>query len=510
MESLVLWEVSRKQNYIFESNTLKENIGASIIVEKVVEELPSSIDSSYSENLVYNGGGSSLYRFDTEEDSKEFIKSISENILRKYPGIEIFMIKVNYDKKKDKIIEVMGEAYRRLAIKKNRRLHSGQQTSFGIEKRCTSTGLVAVESELNFNTNKSKDISEEIKLKLEHSRHRSEKFNKLIPQGKETTVFNDLVRGDKNYIAVVHIDGNKMGQKVDSLREIFKDKYQDGNYEMVNSQYISALKAFSKKIKELYEQSFIEMTKAIQANKDKLLEDTAIDEGKFPIIPIIVAGDDITYVTNGKIGIETARVFLEYLSKSKIEIYDGQMYDLNACAGIAIVRTSYPFVRAYELAEDLCGNAKTRLRDEYPDGDYSLLDWHVEQGDLIGNISEIRQEQYRTVIDNKNLSMRPLYLNNGNDGEWRTYDNFIQAYENINESMIARNKIKELREILRKGEKETELFLQSNNITGLLGSLKNTVGEYCFNGSTCIYYDAIEVLDMYIRFNAEGEENEKL
>lgn len=55
MSSLVLWEVSKKQGYIFSSNRLKENIGASIIVEKVVEDLPGTLNISYKDNLIYNG-----------------------------------------------------------------------------------------------------------------------------------------------------------------------------------------------------------------------------------------------------------------------------------------------------------------------------------------------------------------------------------------------------------------------------------------------------------------------
>lgn len=511
MEALVLWEVARKQNYIFSSNRLKENIGGSIIVERVVEDLPKQVNPSFEGSLIYNGGGSSLYKFSSKEEAKEFIKSISERILRDYPGVEVFMVMVNYDSKKEKIIDVIGEAYKKLGKKKSNRLNSGRQISFGIEKLCDSTGLPAVKRSKDLESGEEKYISEEIQVKLDNSSRRNEKFSKLLLNKKMTKGFRDMAKGEKNYMAVVHIDGNRMGEKFASLRNKFV--YKEGRFEETNKSYIHALKNFSNNIKTAYEKAFIAMSKSIEENREELKDDTGIEDGLFPLIPIIVAGDDITYVTNGKIGIETARVFLEHLYNNEIEIYNGEMVNLNACAGVAIVRTSYPFIKAYELAENLCENAKKELKKQYSDKDYSLIDWHLEQGDLRGSIEEIRMEHYKTIEDGRDLFMTPVYLNNEDNCIWKTYDNFKEAYNNLNhreikEEYIARNKIKELREIFKKGESETELFLKVNKLTSYFSRLKNTKGEYCFNDEGCMYYDAIEIMDLYIELGTKGEEDE--
>ena len=45
---LVISEVSKKQGYIYKTNKLKENIGASTIIEYVTEDLPKSIGKSYN------------------------------------------------------------------------------------------------------------------------------------------------------------------------------------------------------------------------------------------------------------------------------------------------------------------------------------------------------------------------------------------------------------------------------------------------------------------------------
>ena len=48
MEHLVLMEVGRKQSYIFKSNKLKENIGASMIIQYVTEDLPRNKMSTFN------------------------------------------------------------------------------------------------------------------------------------------------------------------------------------------------------------------------------------------------------------------------------------------------------------------------------------------------------------------------------------------------------------------------------------------------------------------------------
>lgn len=70
---LVISEVSKKQGYIFKTNKLKENIGASTIIEYITEGLPKKMlaevlgKTDIEENIVNAGGGNSLFIVDSKD-----------------------------------------------------------------------------------------------------------------------------------------------------------------------------------------------------------------------------------------------------------------------------------------------------------------------------------------------------------------------------------------------------------------------------------------------------------
>ena len=57
MGFLTILEVSKKQYYIFKSNKLKENIGASEIIRYVTEELVNIKCKQYKGKILNTGGG---------------------------------------------------------------------------------------------------------------------------------------------------------------------------------------------------------------------------------------------------------------------------------------------------------------------------------------------------------------------------------------------------------------------------------------------------------------------
>ncbi len=504
MNTLVLWEFSRKQNYIFNSNKLVECVGASLIIRDLTENFNEY--KLKEDNFIIRGGGKTLYLFETEKESEEFIRDYSLNVIKDYPGLELFMVKQNFDIKRDSIKEVINQIYRKLEEKKGSRLYAGNQIGFGIERECTSTKYPA--AGYYEEDNEKRYISSEVIVKRKIGKENDKDFfDNLIPKGYVfSKKMDDLVKdSSKSYVAVVHIDGNGMGKKIKNLGKAV-NKGIDESEENFNRKYIRILRGFSSEINEKYSNAFKDMcTSVAEKNQDNLKDCTKLEENIIPIRPLIMAGDDVTYISNGYIGIETARLFIENLNKYHITIEGIDLGKLHACAGIAIVKKGYPFIEAYDLSEDLCQNAKRMLLDRNYE-DESSIDFHITQGNLNKSIYEIREEDYKINSDNINLTMRPLVLNNSKD--WRNYNNFLESFENIKKSIdedkIGRGKIKELREVLTKGIEETKYFFKfyKINCEKYFKSLEAT-GEYCFNmrDNTCMYLDAIEVMDLFIKLN---------
>lgn len=113
-----------------------------------------------------------------------------------------------------------------------------------------------------------------------------------------------------SFIAVVHIDGNAMGKRAEQVRTRQEGKGWNA--------YKAALKKFSDDIDNAFKKAYKEMAEAMKAGR---LDSLKLENRKFPIRRIILAGDDVCFVTEGRIGIEAARIFIEKLLAIKRCLY---------------------------------------------------------------------------------------------------------------------------------------------------------------------------------------------
>lgn len=441
----MILEVSQKQNYIFSSNELKENAKRSAIINYVTSSLffNDVAGDLYNEdeNYVYSGGGHTILQFENKECAHRFAAKVTEAAIRRYEGLEIFVRQMEYNEKQQPG-ENLKNLSKELEKKKSMRASSFRQTAFGFEQLDEITYKPVLSKDDQTNT---KYMDLEYGLKAEEEWEYPVQFEKIVFDA-------EIAEGiDDNFLSVIHIDGNSMGSRVDEI-------YQK---ETMNWQACcESLRNFSHCIQQDFEESFSEMVKEImnQGHKSAVL----------PVRPVILAGDDVCFVTAGSIGLECARIFLEKLS-SKTNKEDGKNY--SACAGVAIVHRKYPFHLAYDLAEELCSSAKKFGAEIDSSGSISAMDWHIEFGQLRDGISEIRQE-YETE-DGCRLELRPVVVVNPGDKQTdpvRDYGFFRTICEALQKERgdIPRSKMKEWRTALKQGELETEYFLHDKQITDIL------------------------------------------
>lgn len=518
IKCLTILEISQKQAYIFASNKLKDNAANSAIIawimnpeyfkEKIKDESIFSLDN----NVVYSGGGHTVLEFDSLAQAKTFTKIITFIIHQEYSGIEVFAKTIPYEERNPEGKPMtpgdnLRKLTRELEKKKAIRRAAFHQGSFGIEKIDAAT-LTPVPAG-----------GMPVPRMPKHEKNFDDKI--LSGHYEPARQFEDL-GGDKdnsNFIAVVHIDGNSMGRRMEELYEKCKDKKW--------LEFKKIVKDCSEKIDDHFKEAYKEMADCVKRNiesgkldglKLKKAEDT--ENTFFPVRRIITAGDDICFVTEGRIGLECAVEFLKALAQK--ENPDGKGYA--ACAGVAIVHQKYPFFRAYELAELLCKNAKKLGPSLNADlgNMVSAIDWHIEYGEIGSSIEEIRRK-YQTK-DRNRLEMRPYIVSAPeavNQKEpIRQYENFKKLIKQLcsKEDSYARGKMKELRAVLKQGELQARHFLKFNKIeTVILESYYGIFREMDYSkvftgqemekpifvktsGEECrsFLFDAIEMMDTYL------------
>lgn len=499
---LLIMEVSQKQAYIFKNKELKKNIDASYTIDEITS---SGYFEKYfleyynkEKNLVYSGGGHTILVFDDDVEENDntgkenqavrFAKKLSKQIFCDYDGLEVFIKIMDYNENDDPSKNIQN-LMKKLEEKKAIRRASFRQGTFGMEVLQEKKGAKTRREE--------KMEGEEITP------------YKLVTQLEKLGGNKD----DNNFIAVVHIDGNLMGKKVQKNDEVIDGILKPQGNKLTSGEKLDIYRAekqkFSKDIDDLFQDAYNDMQNVVKKQiengnlKDLSLEETKENGEKqinFPIRRIIRAGDDICFVSEGKIGIECAVEYMKALWKrSKGEN--------SACAGVAIVHQSYPFYKAYEIAESLCSSAKkyNASLDKEGCANACAIDWHIEYGEMYGGLDEIRK--HYVDADGKSILARPYFVcgkaeYEGKAGN-RTYADFKQTMEEMEyalhnkcedeeDRMIARRKLKELRTYLKESDEAVDAYFKKSRLDQYL--TKNDKN-----------FDVIEVMDTYIGFQTEED-----
>lgn len=568
--TLTILDSTGIQEYIFGSNKLKENIGASHLLVQVsrdwlfaalelaaagahnfgkdfsITTAPLEADLEQNAELIYSGGGNVVMLSRTEAIAKQIVGALSRMLLERAPGLEISA--AHRTLSADEKIGGLDGAYNDLlgALKraKQQRQRSLPQLGLGVTMACRATGLPAVHLDREENRYVSAEIDAKLSaVKLANQRLR-EQFGALAQKYEFSDDFDDFGRsqGDSSYIAVIHADGNGMGQRFEQIVALFGSADQ-------NRACLDALRALSQAVeqsgREALQDALNELNRSFGTQGKTELDARMIQfatglqhkqaKAIFPVRPLVFGGDDLTLVCDGRLGLALAAVYLkafhyhttEHFAKLNFPIEDAVIKEqlkqpAYACAGIAIVKAHYPFARAYALSEELCGHAKTELRKEKHDG--SAMDWHFAAAGINADLLELRKRQYGVKPAHSpsgkmdDLTMRPVTVGGTGIGqpwrEWNALRKLIETFANKELWRDRHNKVVALREALR--AKDVERFRRNYQI-GLLPELpggdqklretgwsdKQAETEKYYRSG---YFDAIEALEFYLPIEPVKEE----
>ena len=458
---LSILEVSQKQAYIFSSNKLHDNIRRSALIAwitspKYFEEVTDDKNLFDGEkNLVYSGGGHIVLVFDSYEKAVAFNRMVTTAIRKSYEGIEVFVSVRKYETEgKDGMpltaTKNLSHLKESLEWKKSIRRASFHQGSFGLATLSADTRNVTSDAA---SIKMTKDA-----LELDHW---------IMPgEYKPAYEFGNLggTVGDNNYIAVIHLDGNGMGSRIND----FYEKNEGKDWE----EFRKSVLEYSDAIDADYKKAFKEMMQQVADKLDEpdgtLKKELDLKENYFPVRRIISSGDDVTFVTEGRIGIECAAMLIEKLN-GKTNQWDEAPY--SACAGVAIVHQKYPFYKAYELAEQLCSNAKKFNASLSPSDNgacISSIDWHIEMGEIRDSLEDTRRE-YNT-LDGRRLEMRPYIISAPPEilkkEAYRSYDRYTYMMKQFREQDQDEqySRLKKLRVVLKQGLRAADDYMNFHKI----------------------------------------------
>ena len=521
---LVMVDTAQIQPYVFGSNRLRENIGASHLVAQATGEWALSLLDNPTQKI-YAGGGNVVALFPDSDSAEKFTRRLSRRVLEQAPGLRLVIASHPFDSGHESLADALQQAAERLAVLKRSDPLSVALLGLSITQPCGATGLPATGLAPRRGGDPtsvypaSDEILEKIAAAAEAQARLTTGADGLPPSPGYVypSDFDEMGRstGEDSYIAVVHADGNGMGRRLADLARAAADDdacrqaLEDFSVRLHRAS-LSALRATVGRLEEAYGDNREDISIRVP------LRETSRGGVFFlPMRPLVFGGDDVTFVCDGRLGLALATCYLEAFRVATESLPGGPA---TACAGVAIVKTHYPFARAYEIADALCRTAKALHRDmkERNYVDVACLDWHFTSGGLLGELDTIRQREYD--VPSGRLNLRPVALSPDapTHQRWDVVRKGLNAFTGDG-WLERRSKAKALREALRGGPPAVERFCQfynasDDNPKGLLPDLGSGFGTARETGwisaapHRCAYFDALELFDRFIPLDDASED----
>lgn len=445
---LAMYDIRGIQSYIFNSNRIRDIIGASELVENIIwnglNEICSSqgwdrdrylLDWEKDENIaflndervqmqvLFIGGGNAYVLFRTGELCEHVNRALAKYVLEHTYSLNLAVAVVEKTEDYSMDYRNINQEIRKIKAVMPQVRPMGAFPFMPVD---SATGYPLA----SYDYSAEEYISTESALKREYW-----KKNKVEDPSK---ILDNMVtqKGDNSMLAVVHIDGNGMGSRI---KEIMQDQKS-------YAEAVPTMRKISYNLKYEFLDCYQQMCEKIDENIAQRVKPDS--KGKL-YRKIIVAGDDITFVCNAKVALYAVKEFLNAVSE-KVMYWDDRLsasenqrrYAMSACAGVAFLNSHFPFSDAYEVAESCCSTAKgiAKMAECRADGKAdgmigNYVDFQICQHIKAADLGSYRKKQY-LMLDGECMTYRPYYVC------CKAYDGIFDLNERIE------NKEREIEQIL--------------------------------------------------------------
>jgi hypothetical protein len=403
---VVLVETMSNQPFIFGSVRLVENVGASQLIHdagtRIAREVLAGIAAT---EAVLCTSGRVLVACDSEATAKAVVTEVSSRWLREVPGIGIAAgVASGYAARPHAAV---AEVHRLAAANASPAMARFQRLP--IIEPCASTAYPAATLVALGGQKPKVPTSTIAAAKRAAAAAGIKRFGELL-HGHRGVCRNlgelEALGLEDQWVGVVHIDGNGLGK-------VFLDFGKDpttGEERYDGTEYAVALSAFSRAVDGVTVGAATDALDELEAAG--LLAAHGAMGDPMPFVPLVLGGDDVTLICDGRLAIPFTRSFLVAFEKRAAESLelrdhlDGMR--LTACGGVAIAKAHFPFHGAYDLAEELLASAKkvkTRVVDSAAGAfaPCSALDFHVLHDSTFSTLADIVD---RSATDEGTVALR--------------------------------------------------------------------------------------------------------
>src|SRR5690606_8350429 len=218
------------------------------------------------------------------------------------------------------------------------------------------------------------------------------------------------------WMAVVHADGNGLGNIIQNIGD---ELTQQGRF-------LEFSNTIQKSTEEALQKAFEDV---ILKDKENFENSNPQKVYRYPIRPIVIGGDDVTFIIRADLALDFTKIFLEefenktkenFNSLIKINSFDILKNGLSACAGIAYIKESYPIHYALDLAEELTSEAKKMVKDEsFPqNGDisFSSLSFMKVEDSFVESLKEMQKRSKKALQSAIDYNYGPYTLTEVKEG----------------------------------------------------------------------------------------------
>ncbi len=380
--------------------------------------------------VVLSASGKSMILVSSERLARRLIGAVTERCLREAPGLEIraaYTRTVPPDAPNATATE-----FHRAVMTVHRRLDESRATQPGPEHRFLTLPIVARcdTSPMPAATFDDTDVEPGPRSRIARAKRVSVKdararLKTMLGGGgtagryelPESSGVLESLLGD-NWVGVIHADGNGLGQMFLGFDRILSRMPASGTIASARS-YVDTLRRFSLALDactvSAFRQALVDCDRALGLDRAPRSGDDPVSGAAYspplPIVPLILGGDDLTVLCDGRIALLLASSFLRAFERETAgdshlggivrQVAEAarpvrlvrSMPGLSSCAGIAVVKRHHPFHHAYDMAEDLLKSAKAVkriVRKDQAAVPCSALDFHINYATSADRIGAAR------------------------------------------------------------------------------------------------------------------------